>query len=225
MCFCKLDKKDNKKGFTLIEVLVSLSIFTMVIVIAVGVLLTMVDANSRAQNMQSVMTNLSFAVDSMTRDIRTGTNYFCQSSNSSAGSATVPALSSSLPVSGNDVRNCGNGRSNRFSFSFIEGGGSLTANCGSGRIAYRYNPTDKSIERRLCAGDGQGGDNQPADWQRMTATNVQVDELRFTVTGANLSDELTPTVTIYVSGSVAGTVKTATNFSMQTTVTQQLLDI
>ncbi|MEL6804355.1 MAG: type II secretion system protein, partial [Bacteroidota bacterium] len=66
-----------KRGFSLIELLVSVSIYIVVITMAVGTLLVLIDANAKAQNMQDVMTNLTFAIDSMTREVRTGRGYYC----------------------------------------------------------------------------------------------------------------------------------------------------
>lgn len=65
------DRKNNK-GFTLIEMLVAVAIFSIVLVIALGAILTIFDANKKAQTLTSVMNNLNFAVESMTRSIKTG---------------------------------------------------------------------------------------------------------------------------------------------------------
>lgn len=215
-------KKLNKQsGFTLIEVLVSLSIFTMVVTAAVSVLLTMVDANNKAQNLQSAMTNLSFVLDSMTREIRTGSDYYCQNNSAS----NIPGLSATLPTSGNSTNNCSTGNGN-LSFSFNEGGGSITGSCsGSSRIAYRYNPDDLSIERRVCDGDGVLGHNKPADWQRITALEVDITSFQFVVTGTDRTDDISPTVTIYAVGQAGNVIGLETEFAVQTTVTQQALDI
>ena len=62
-------------GFTLIEMIVSLTLFSAVITIAVGAFLVLLAANKQLQEEQAVLTNLSFALDSMTREIITGTGY------------------------------------------------------------------------------------------------------------------------------------------------------
>ena len=66
-----------KKGFTLIEVLVSVSIFTVVMLIATGSVFTIVAANKKTHTLKSVMSNLDFAIESMAREIRVGTKYIC----------------------------------------------------------------------------------------------------------------------------------------------------
>ncbi len=64
-------------GFTIIEMIVAIGLFGVVMVIASGALLTMLDANRKAQTIKSVINNLSFALESMTREIRMGSNYHC----------------------------------------------------------------------------------------------------------------------------------------------------
>ncbi|MEK7093249.1 MAG: type II secretion system protein, partial [Patescibacteria group bacterium] len=65
------------RGFTLIEMIVSVGLFAVVMIICVAALLSLVDANKKAQAIQSVMNNLNVAVDGMVRSIRMGTNYHC----------------------------------------------------------------------------------------------------------------------------------------------------
>jgi prepilin-type N-terminal cleavage/methylation domain-containing protein len=67
----------TKKGFTIIEVLVSVAIFSIVMLVATGSIATIVDANKKAHSLKSVMTNLNFALESMMREIRMGSNYDC----------------------------------------------------------------------------------------------------------------------------------------------------
>lgn len=65
------------KGFTLIEVLVSVAIFSVVMVIALGALLAISVSDRKAESIKSVINNLNFAVDSMSRSIRTGGGWSC----------------------------------------------------------------------------------------------------------------------------------------------------
>lgn len=67
----------NNKGFSLIEILVSIAIFSVVMVTAAGALLATIDTNHKAQAIQSAMNNLSFALESMSRPIREGKFYHC----------------------------------------------------------------------------------------------------------------------------------------------------
>ncbi len=67
----------QNRAFTLIEVLVSLALFSTVMLVGVGALLTVIDANAKAQATQSVMNNLNIAIDGMMRSVRMGSKYRC----------------------------------------------------------------------------------------------------------------------------------------------------
>lgn len=64
-------------GFTLIEMLIALALFAVIVVMAVGSLLSVVDASREAQAKKTVVNNLHFALENMTRVIRTGSKYHC----------------------------------------------------------------------------------------------------------------------------------------------------
>jgi prepilin-type N-terminal cleavage/methylation domain-containing protein len=65
------------KGFTLIEMMVSVAIFSVVMVIALGALLAISTSDRKAESLKAVINNLNFAVDSMSRSIRTGNSWGC----------------------------------------------------------------------------------------------------------------------------------------------------
>lgn len=69
--------KRAQKGFTLIELIVSLGLFSVVMTISAGAVLAILDANAKAQSAGAVMTNLNIALDGMTREMRTGTTFSC----------------------------------------------------------------------------------------------------------------------------------------------------
>ena len=65
------------RGFTLVEMMVSVALFAVVMVVSAGALLSLATANRKAQALQSVMNNLNITLDSMVRSIREGSNYHC----------------------------------------------------------------------------------------------------------------------------------------------------
>lgn len=95
---------NTKRGFTLVELLVSVAVFAVVVVIATTTLLVLVRANAEAQRIETAVSNLSFALDLMTRDIRTGYAYYCDNE-------LGPALADE---DGDLTRDCNN--SNQFAY-------------------------------------------------------------------------------------------------------------
>src|SRR4051812_37401392 len=69
--------RSPKAGFTLVEMLVAIALFSIVMVVAVGTLLSLAAANKKAQALQSVMNNLNISLDGMVRSLRMGTSFQC----------------------------------------------------------------------------------------------------------------------------------------------------
>ena len=64
-----------QRGFTLVEMIVAIALFSVVMIVCVGALLALVNANRKAQALQSVMNNLNIALDGMVRSVRMGNSY------------------------------------------------------------------------------------------------------------------------------------------------------
>lgn len=89
-------KQDNDKGFTLVEMIVAVGLFAIVMVVASGAIFSIVNANRKAQALDAAITNFSFALESMVRDIKTGSNYRCGSFLTSAGDCPTGTQTISL---------------------------------------------------------------------------------------------------------------------------------
>ncbi len=63
------------RGFTLVELIVSVGLFALVMTLVTGAYLIMIGINRQVQASATGINNLSFALEDMTRSIRTGTNY------------------------------------------------------------------------------------------------------------------------------------------------------
>jgi prepilin-type N-terminal cleavage/methylation domain-containing protein len=72
-----VDKNRIWRGYTLLEMLVAVGLFSVVMLTASAAYLTLIDLDRQARATNDVVSNLSFAVDSMSRATRTGTNYEC----------------------------------------------------------------------------------------------------------------------------------------------------
>lgn len=69
-----------KRAFTLVELLVSVAVFSVVSVLVAGAYLTMIAVNRQTQATATASDNLAFVLENMTRTIRTGDQYSCGSS-------------------------------------------------------------------------------------------------------------------------------------------------
>jgi len=78
-----LPRRKFTTGFTLIEMMVSVSIFAIVVMISMTAILSVVDSNKKAQSLKSVMNNLNFALETMTRSVKTGTSLSVSADNKS----------------------------------------------------------------------------------------------------------------------------------------------
>ena len=188
-------------GFSLIEVMVAVALFSVVMVVAIGALLSMLDANRKAQAIQSVVNNLSFAMESLSRTARVGGTYYCHPG--SANPAPVPGNAISMP------KDCA-------------GGGTLLAfekyagdpNDVGDQVIFRLNGT--RLERSI-----DGGSN----FVPLTSSESKIDNLRFYVIGSELGDSLQPRILVIVEGTAGILERTKTRFHLQTTITQRVPDI
>lgn len=198
-----------KKGFTLIEMLVSVGIFTVVMVVALGALLAVSESDRKAQTIKTITNNLGFALEGISRTVRTGIEYSCDS--------WTP---------GDD---CDSGSGGTLiTFQDIDGlevGYQRSANatlCGQ--------DSDGGVGCIVRSRDGG------STWEPITAPEVVIEHLAFFLVGPSRDDDMQPRLTISVRGfmPIAGgattrsdcntTGFTCSTFDIQTTVTQRLYD-
>lgn len=190
----KVDRIYNN-GFTLIEMMVAVALFSVVMMIGVGSLLSMISANKKSQSLQLVMSNLDFAVEDITRTMRVGTNYHC-------GSGDI-----------SEPKDC-NGGSNYVAFE-PTGGDPEDLN---DQTIYRLNGTQ--IEKSTTGGTSGSfiAITAPEIVIESLSFFVQGSE---TVGGG---DNEQPKVLIVLSGYAGKDEKSKSNFNIQTMVSQRILD-
>lgn len=191
--------REKERGFTLIEMIVAVALFSVVMLVSTTTLLALVGANRKAQALQSVMNNFSIALDGMVRSIRMGSDFHCGS-----GDITIPQScqggDTKLAFKPNCEENCE--ADARWIYVFDTNG----TFCGQGR---------------LCKSENNG-----ATYYAVTASDISVSDFKFYVTGTTRGDTVQPKVVVAVSGTAGGNdVKTKTTFSIQATAAQRILDI
>lgn len=189
------------KGFTLVEMIVSIALFAVVMMVAVGALLSLTSANKKAQALQSVMNNLNISLDSMVRNVRMGAFYYCV-----GGTST-----------GTNTANCPNGETQ---LDFTCNPDTPSCAVTSGRWAYKFGcgTTVDAICKSTNAGD------PTPSWAPITAPEVKIQDMTFYVVGTTRSDTVQPKVIMVIKGE-AGTGKALTAFHIQATAVQRELDL
>ncbi len=71
------NRTQAKRGFTLVELIVSIGLFTVVLTIAASAYLSLISLNRKARATNDLVSNLSYVVEAMSRSIRTGSSYQC----------------------------------------------------------------------------------------------------------------------------------------------------
>ncbi len=66
-----------KKGFTLIELITALAIFMVIMTISMGSIIGIFDASRKSRTLKTVMNNLNFAMETMSKEMRFGKTYHC----------------------------------------------------------------------------------------------------------------------------------------------------
>ena len=195
-------KTQKKAGFSLIEVIVSMSIFLIAILVIIGALISLTDASRKARAIRVVTDNLSAALDSMSRNTRMGGYYHCGCGNpTTPGDTTFP----------DTPRDC--------AMADTLGGGGDACFAFEGQFGDPNDPNDQ-IVYRLFDNRIQRSVNSGTTFKNLTAPEIHIDTLRFYVHGTQLSQDQ-PMVTMVLRGVASTSARTATDFNIQTTISSR----
>lgn len=189
----------QSRGFTLVEMMVSVAIFSIVMTISLGALLAMSESDRKAQTLKSVINNLNFSLDSMSRSIRTGAAYHCDA-------AQVPLTA---------VRDCAGTPASSFAYQPASGGTFVYRLETANPVLCGQPPTKVGCIVRSTDGG--------STYSPLTSSEVFINALDFYVTGAEAAS-VQPKVTILISGVVNVSGTQTSPFNLQTSVTQRLYD-
>lgn len=196
-----MKKHTIQSGFTLVELMVSISIFTIVVVAVIGSVYTANASARKVQATETVLNNVNFAMGAMVRTIRTGTIISCSD-----------AINLPVDTTGEDNCNATDSTS-----------GSIVVRNTLGRESYvKYywdSDTDSIKKSELFITNGVVA-SQWSEPVALTAPSVSVTGSRFNFIGLDITNEYQRGVSIVISG-FAKTDKNSTPFSMQTFVSQR----
>lgn len=191
-------------GYTIIETMIAISIFIIVVMTGMGSLLNANVIHQKAQDQRSIMDNLSFIMEDLSRNLRLGSKYYCVT-------GADPLSNVSIAKSSPSGANC-------WGIAFEPAGGS-TSNPNDQWMYYidSNGALFKSI---------QGPYNSTSNYTQLTPEEVKINPVSgFLVLGAEApSDTQQPFVIIRLVGTITYK-NVVTPFSLETSVTERTPDI
>ncbi len=194
----KTQNQQGNKGFTLVELMVATSIFVVIMLASMSSLFVMLNAAKSSKALRFAMDNVNFAMESMTRSIRMGTNYYCGSYGELVNTGDLST-----------TKDCANGESS---------GGTLLAfksqeATATNKVVYKLSKSQNG--NFYIARCGEGGSCVP-----IISPLVNIEKLKFFVDGSSPNDSKQASVYIIIKGTV--TIKgVPTSFAIQTMASQR----
>ena len=193
--FPKINKKKN--GYTIIETMIAVSLFVIIVMAGMNALLNANLLHQKSQSMRSIIDNLSFIMEDMSRNLRTGYNYRCYDTPGIINNVGIP-------------KSCASG----WALAFEPANG-----LPSNNDQWVYYIDNGKIFKSI---DGA------ASFIQLTPDEVFINQsYGFSVLGAEspaAGDKQQPFVTIKLVGNITFK-NVVTPFSLQTSVSQRLIDI
>ncbi|MBI2627473.1 hypothetical protein HYW72_00925 [Candidatus Nomurabacteria bacterium] len=183
-------------GFTIIETMIAISLFLVVVMSGMNALLNANLLHQKSGDMRSILDNLSFIMEDMSRNLRTGYDYYCILAGETIPSGTV------------NPRSC------------TDGVGISFKSATSGQWVYYVGNNPNSVY---------------GIFRKIGAETVQLTPNEVVITSTSLVSVLgaepppgnsqQPFVTIRLVGKIILKNNVETPFSLQTSVSQRLIDV
>lgn len=192
-------------GYTIIETMISISLFVIIILAGMSALLNASAVHQKSQDIRSIVDSLSFIMEDISRNIRTGYGYHCFEEGDTIPSTTSPVVS--IPKS-------------------CESGWAIAFEPADGDIE----DDDDQWVYYISAGNiykSTAGPYEVNNFTQMNPPEVVIDSISgFSVLGAEAptGDLQQPFVIIKLTGSITYK-EVVTPFTLQTSVSQRLIDV
>jgi hypothetical protein len=197
-------------GYTIIETMVAISVFLVVIMYGTTALLNANLLHRKSADMRTIMDNLSFIMDEMSRSIRTGYDYRCMN---------VPADFSENPLTENISTPKSGASCSGIAFENAEGGDQ--SNISNQWVYFISNNRVGKVVGTPYLGETNYVQLNPSDEGNNVVINHSAS--KFTIIGAEAGDEQQPMVIIRLVGTISYK-GVDTPFSLQTSVSQRVID-
>lgn len=192
-----LNKLKKNIGFTLIELMVATTLFTIIMLMGVGSLIVSSNSAKASQKLRTAVDNVNFAMESMSRELRTGSYFYC---GDSVNISDIHAVSDCL--NGGDI------------IAFVPQQVSGSASRVSYELTRRYGSNETSFTLERCEFTSSKVCTE------VVSSDVNISLLEFYVKGSFLNDNIQPSVQILAKG-IVNINNISTPFSLQTMSSQR----
>jgi len=195
--------KKSLGGYTIIETMISISIFLVVVLAGMSALLNASGLHQKSQDMRSLTDNLSFIMEEVSRNIRTGSNYRCISNGNFSTNIDVP-------------QSCSSGGAIAFEYTF----GDPLSNAD--QWVYKIESVDSGATFSISKSVDSG-----VTWVQLNPSEIVLSGASgFSVLGAGKApgDSQQPLVLIRLLGTITSK-GGVSSFAVQSSVSQRLIDI
>jgi len=212
-----LQKNNRKKGFTLVEVLVSVTIFTVVAIVGITAVIVAKSAYEKNQAIRATSDSLMFILDDISRTARLGDYYRCIDQN------LINLQDTGTPLDGQNCRGVS-----------FEPFWNIDPDSSEDQLIYIFAETvDPETNESMGALFARSLDDQSLDsidvsgesFQRITPRNINIDISRsgFDIIGA---EDFTsqPRIIMRIYGEIVERNQT-TQISLQTTISQRAIRV
>ncbi|MFH0755135.1 MAG: type II secretion system protein [bacterium] len=183
------------RGFSLVEMLVAIGIFMSIMTLAITALITIISVNKKAQIIKNTMDNVTFIIEDISRNMRTGTEYWC-----SPNGTDFPENNKDCSDGGKAVK---------------------YKNISDIDIVYKF---DKASDNILTKREGTDPEkvliskDSNVNIDNMTFYVIGADD----ESNAEMSKRTQPRVIITVSGKISAKGSVDTTFDLQTSISQRM---
>jgi hypothetical protein len=197
-----LSKFNSGSGYTIIETMVAISLFLVVIMYGTTALLNANLLHKKSGDMRSIIDNLSFIMEDMSKNLRVGYDYRCFE------------VGNNMPLAGDQSFGVPQDCEDGWAIAFEN---SNDADQSDSTNQWVYFITDGKIYKST---------NSTEDYVELTTPEVEIlqDASGFSVIGSDSDDDQQPFVIIKLNGRITLKNNVITPFSLQTSVSQRLID-
>jgi Tfp pilus assembly protein PilW len=197
----------KESGYTIIETMIAVSLFIIIVMSGLGALLNANLLHQKSQNMRSIMDNLSFIMEDMGRNLRTGYHYQCFDVNHQILSPATLGASQSCPSGWAIAFEIANGNPSTYADQwvyYISNDGKIFKSADGAQSFVQLTPDEVMINSTSSGFSVLGA--EPPDYTSPPG------------------DQQQPFVILRLVGNITFK-NVVTPFSLQTSVSQRLVDI